>query len=67
MNIMTVSRTHSDICDGFHETHFQSSAVFPLNPNLSRSVWRSEESNSDHFSEHKDKNTTKKDVGIQGK
>ena len=65
MNIMTVSRTHRDVCEGYYDTHFQGNSIFPLNPrNVSRNVW-SEDSNSD--SKERDENSDKKDIGVQGK
>ncbi len=65
MNIMTVSRNHRDVCDGYYDTHFQANSIFPLTPrNVSRNVW-SEDSNSD--SKERDENSDKKDIGVQGK
>ena len=65
MDIMTVSRSHRDVCDGYYDTHFQANSIFPLNPrNVSRNVW-SEDSNSE--SKERDENSDKKDIGVQGK
>ena len=64
MGIMTVSRTHDELCDEYQDTHVQYNSIYPLNPQLSRNVW----SERTKYEPRKfDEQSAKKDIGVQGK
>ena len=69
MNIMTVSRSHRDLCDGYFDNHIQgTNTVFPINPSTTpRDVWCDEHESYSELKEFVDEKSKKKDIGIQGK
>ena len=69
MDIMTVSRNHRDMCDGYYDNHIQgTNTVFPVNPSSTpRDVWCDEEESYSELKEIEDEKSKKTDKGIQGK
>ena len=69
MNIMTVSRSHRDLCDGYFDNHIQgTNTVFPINPSTTpRDVWCDGGESYSELKEFVDEKSKRKDIAIQGK
>ena len=68
MNIMTVSRSHRDLCDGYFDNHIQgTNTVFPINPSTTpRDVWCDGGESYSELKEFVDEKSKKKDIAVQG-